>query len=178
MKIHKLAKYFPILEGEEFDLLVQDIKDHGQLEPIVTVNGEILDGVNRYKACEQLGILSLMEEYKGDDPLSYVISMNIRRRHLDTSQRAMLATEMLSEFEEQYKKSKAKKVSQYRRTGEVEAKGPHPRQATDAVAKEFGISGKSVRRAKRVKEQAPERVEKIIKGEETVRAVDTELRQA
>lgn len=45
----------------------------------------------------------MTEEYNGDDPLSYVVSINIRRRHMDTSQRAMLATEMLPEFEAEAK---------------------------------------------------------------------------
>jgi len=179
MIAHRLAKYFPILEGEEFDLLVQDIKDHGQLEPIVTVNGEILDGVNRYKACMKLGIDTITEEYEGDDPLSYVISLNIRRRHLDTSQRAMLATEMLPEFE---KKAKERLKTSLPGGGRLGSEDPGQtwediHRSRDDAAKQFGVSGPTIQRAKRVKEEAPERVEKIIKGEETVGAVDAELRQ-
>ncbi len=174
MIAHKLAKYFPVLEGEEFDLLVQDIKEHGQLEPIVLCDGEILDGMNRYNACLKLGIDSIVEEYKGDDPLSYVISLNIRRRHLDTSQRAMLALEMLPEFERETKVGRPSSEEILRSKDLNIEKG----QASDRVAKEFGISGPSVRRAKRIKEEAPERVDKIIKGEETVGAVDAEIRQA
>ncbi len=179
MKIHKLAKYFPLLEGEEFDALVEDIKQHGQLEPIVTVNDEILDGVNRYNACIFLGTECLIKAYDGDDPLSYVISLNVRRRHMTESQRAMLATEMLPEFERKYGESKAEKVSHFRQTGEVEVNRaqPQPRQATDAVAEEFGVSGPSVRRAKRIKEQAPDKVDDIVQGKTSVSAVDEELRQ-
>lgn len=187
MRIHKLAKYFPILEGEEFVLLVLDIKEHGQLEPIITVDGEILDGVNRYQACERLGITAWTEEYEGDDPLSYVISMNIRRRHLDTSQRSMLATEMLPEFEKEAKKRQSEKAKEQRRNGGKEfsssiSVGTELKKkdhlAVDDAAKQFGVSGHTVARAKRVKEQAPERVPGIIKGEETVFAVDSDLRQA
>ena len=101
MEAHRLAKYFPLLEGDEFNLLVEDIRKNGQLEPIVTVDGEILDGLNRYRACQEIGIEPVTEEYTGDDPLGYVVSLNVRRRHMDTSQRAMLATEMLPEFEAQ-----------------------------------------------------------------------------
>ncbi len=188
MIAHKLAKYFPILEGEEFDLLVQDIKEHGQLEPIVLCDGEILDGMNRYNACLKLGIDSIVEEYKGDDPLSYVISLNIRRRHLDTSQRAMLATEMLPEFEVQAKERHAashtkegKRASKDARSAENKPekaktwKDKH--KAADDAAKIFGISRPTVERAKRIKEQAPDRVDNIIKGKETVTTVDAEIRQ-
>ena len=181
MKVHELAKYFPILEGEEFDLLVQDIREHGQLEPIVTVKGEILDGVNRYRACQQLGIEPITEEYQGDDALSYVISLNIRRRHLTESQRGMLANEMLPEFELEAKKTQGRRsdLTSVSRDTQVkqDAHGPVGRSTTKA-AKIFGVSHGSVARAKRIKEQAPEKVDDIIKGKTTVGAVDIELRQA
>jgi len=184
MKVHELAKYFPILEGEEFDLLVQDIKEHGQLEPIVTVKGEILDGVNRYRACEQLGIEPITEEYQGDDALSYVISINIRRRHLTESQRAMLANEMLPEFAKQAKehslanlKYSGKDHERASPTVSRDTVGP-PGRSTTKVGEIFGVSHGSVARAKRIKEQAPEKVDDIIKGKTTVGAVDIELRQA
>lgn len=177
MKPHKLAKYFPLLEGEEFDLLVQDIQENGQLEPIVTVNGEILDGVNRYRACQKLGIEPVTVAYEGDDPLSYVISLNIRRRHLSESQRAMLATEMLPEFEVALEEQRRERISHYRQTGETMVDGPSSELSRDKAAKQFGVSGPTVQRAKRVKEQAPEEVEAVIRGEKTVGAVDTELRQ-
>ena len=177
MKPHKLAKYFPILEGDEFDLLVQDIKENGQLEPIVLYNSQILDGVNRYRACKKLKIECKWVDYEGDDPLSYVISLNIRRRHLDVSQRAMLATEMLPEFENQAKQ----------RHG-VEGSGTDDpdlvldsegwARASGQAAKQFGVSDRAVRRAKRVKEDAPDKVDDIIKGKTSVTAVDDELRNA
>ena len=180
MKTHELAKYFPILEGEEFDLLVQDIREHGQLEPIVTVKGEILDGVNRYRACQQLGIEPITEEYQGDDALSYVISLNIRRRHLTESQRAMLANEMLPEFALEAKNTQGRRNDLTSVSPDTQVKqstGPIGRSTTK-VGEIFGVSHGSVARAKRVKEQAPERVDDIIKGKESVYAVDTELRQA
>lgn len=185
MKIHRLAKYFPILEGEEFDLLVEDIRKNGQLEPIITVDGEILDGVNRSRACKRLGIEPIVEEYAGDDPLGYVISLNIRRRHLDTSQRAMLATEMLPEFEKEAKERKSESAKKQWSRSEDHL---HPastgakawdekHSARDDAAKLFGVSGPTVQRAKRISKEAPEKVADIIKGKTTVSAVDEELRR-
>lgn len=174
MKAHKLAKYFPELEGEEFDKLVQDIKENGQIEPIVVYDSQILDGLNRYRACQKLGIEPLTKEFKGDDPLSYVISINIRRRHMTTSQRAMLATEMLPEFE---KEAKERQSGTLVPNKELIIDSEGTARSSDQVAAEFGISGKSVRRAKRIKEQKPERVENIIKGRETVRTVEDEIKK-
>ena len=180
MRVHRLAAYFPILEGEELDQLAKDINDNGQLEPIVMFKGEILDGVNRWTACERLGIDPITKEYEGSDPLRYVISSNVRRRHLDKSQRAMIATEMLPEFEADAEKRRvdmravgSTDPTSHRNYGEEES-----RRSRAEAAQEFGVSGPSVQRAKRVKEQAPERVDEIVSGETSVFAVDEELRKA
>src|SRR5262249_50148969 len=85
---------FPLLEGEEFDALVEDVKAKGQLVPIVTHEGKILDGRNRYRACIKAGINPKTRDYDGDDPLSYVVSLNLQRRHLNESQRAMVAARL------------------------------------------------------------------------------------
>lgn len=61
---------------------------------IVFYEGKILDGRNRYLAAEKLGIEYPKEEYEGNDPLGFVISHNLRRRHLSESQRAMVAAKL------------------------------------------------------------------------------------
>jgi hypothetical protein len=91
---HPLANIFPLMEGEEFQALVDDIAAHGQREPIVMHEGKILDGRNRDRASRQLGLEPRIEQFTGDDPLAYVISLNLKRRHLNTSQRAMIAAQL------------------------------------------------------------------------------------
>jgi hypothetical protein len=85
---------FPLLDKTDLDDLVKDIKDNGQIGPITLYQGDILDGRNRYRACQQLGIEPKVEEYKGIKPFEFVISGNLHRRHLTTSQRAMIAAEI------------------------------------------------------------------------------------
>ena len=95
MKLHPLCKLFPEITGEDFKLLVDDIKANGLREPITTLEGMILDGQNRYNACIASGIKAQFDPYIGSDPVKFVISKNLSRRHLNESQRAMLAAELV-----------------------------------------------------------------------------------
>ncbi len=53
-----------------------------------------MDGVNRWRACRALGITPKTVEYRGDNALGYVVSANLAGRHLDESQRAMIAAKI------------------------------------------------------------------------------------
>lgn len=94
VKWHPYADVFPWIEGEAYEALKADIAKNGVLEPIVFLDGQILDGRNRYAAARELGIEYPRVEYRGDDPLGYVVSLNLRRRHLTESQRAIAASKL------------------------------------------------------------------------------------
>jgi N6-adenosine-specific RNA methylase IME4 len=93
-EFHPLANIFPLVEGPEFADLVADIREHGLHKPIVMFEDRVLDGRNRLRACEAAGIEPVFTVYTGDDPVAFVVSLNLRRRHLDESQRTMVAAKL------------------------------------------------------------------------------------
>lgn len=110
---HPLADLFPLIDGSAFDDLVSDVDENGLRELIVIHDGQILDGRNRYRAAVASGRMdpdtgayrskwSLYDGFRefgseaedGDDPLKWVLSKNLHRRHLSESQRAMVAAKL------------------------------------------------------------------------------------
>lgn len=92
VRFHEFANLFPMLgPGAELDALREDIRAHGVREPIVMIGNEILDGRHRYTLARDCLIDYPVVDYIGDDPLGFVISLNLKRRHLSESQRAMVA---------------------------------------------------------------------------------------
>lgn len=96
MKFHPFADIFPIIDDDDFDALVDDIKAHGLHEPVWLYQGKVLDGRNRLMACKAAGVEPKFREFEGDDAeaLAFVVSSNVHRRHLTASQRAMAAAEI------------------------------------------------------------------------------------
>ena len=92
---HSAADLFPMITGAEFDALKKDIEENGLQCPITLLHGEIIDGRNRMRACEELGIAPDFEELADDvDPLTFVASMNLHRRHLEPHERGRVYREI------------------------------------------------------------------------------------
>ena len=91
---HNIANIFPMMQDNEYQGLLSDIRKNGLVQPIVLLEGKILDGRNRYKACLELGIDPEFEDYQGNDPAAYVVSQNLHRRHLNETQRASVAAKL------------------------------------------------------------------------------------
>lgn len=88
LKQHPLSAAFPAMSADDFAALVVDIKANGQREPVMVYEDMVLDGWHRYRACAQLGIKPQQFTFGGLDPVGFVLSHNLHRRHLTPSQRA------------------------------------------------------------------------------------------
>lgn len=199
MNAHPAAEVFPMLPEPELRELADDIKARGLLEPITVYEGKILDGRNRYRACEIAGVEPRFVEWDGTggSPVLWVISKNLKRRHLNESQRAavgLLAEEQLAEEGLERKAAGGRMAGRGRplpgkdsanwhypieseatseRAPRTKKQGP---RSTDKAANAVGASGRSVARAKRVKAAAPELLEKVRLGERTLASAEHEVR--
>ena len=91
LKSHPVAEIFPIPDEGHLQALANDIAARGLIEEIVLYDGKILDGRCRYLACERAGVAPRFRQYDGNDPLGFVISRNVHRRHLTKNQRVLAA---------------------------------------------------------------------------------------
>jgi hypothetical protein len=162
LKFHPLAGIFPLMEGAEFDELVADIKAHGLREPIVLYEGLILDGRNRYHACIKAGVEpSFAPSTWRDDPAGYVISANIRRRHLTPEDKIKYLAQLVAAQPEKSDRLLAKE------TGVSHPTIAKARRAAEATGKALpvgtrvGADGKArTRPAKRAKPEAKAKLPK------------------
>lgn len=89
--VHPAAAMFPMLAPEELEDLAADIREQGLLQAVVLdANRQLIDGRNRLAAC---AVAEVEPHYAtlppGVDPVAYILSLNVQRRHLNQSQRAM-----------------------------------------------------------------------------------------
>jgi len=82
---------FPEVLGEDFNALVESIREEGVREPIIRMGDVILDGWARYNAARQLGIAYPVQDYSGHDPLLDVVQRQRRARQFSAAQERAIA---------------------------------------------------------------------------------------
>ena len=164
LKVHPVASLFPMLPQEELESLAQDIADNGLQQPIIVQGDVLLDGRNRLAACELAGIEPSFREYTGDNPTAYIVSANLKRRHLDESQRAMIAARMANM--RQGERTDLEPCANLRNVSQPEA------------ADLLNVSRRSVQDAKLIEQEDPELAEKVLAGEITINRAKREIQRA
>ena len=161
---HEAARIFPLLEGDDFDKMVEDIRENGLLVPIEIFEDKIIDGRNRYRGCLLAGIEPDFVEVEADDPIAYVISLNLHRRHLTDGERAVAADEARDFYEKQAKERQKLSKGRGKKGPDTSPDLNKTGDARDKVGAAFGVSGKTVDRMRQVREDGvPELTEAVKK---------------
>jgi hypothetical protein len=144
LPVHPAAGILPMLEGEEFRQLVADIAENGLREPVwlwrdpETDTNYLLDGRNRAAACREAGIEVQTRWYEGASPVRFVVSYNLRHRHLTEGQKASVGYRMvpLLEVENRQKMARAAADENRRRAAERAAEREKSAPSIDFMSEE------------------------------------------
>lgn len=180
LSIYPFADEFPYISEDETMELAQDIEAHGLLHPIVLFQNEILDGRNRLKALGKTNLTSVpTEEYLGDDPIGYIISLNLARRHLTIGQRAALAVVALPYYEAQAADRLKTNVGggHMGTVNSPEAQSALSGEAREQVADKFGVGSQAVTRAKSLSLNASDLFAEMKAGKRSVNDAYSELQR-
>lgn len=163
---HEVAHLFPPMAEEEYQALRADIAAHGLREPIWISQGKIIDGCHRARACNELGLKPALREWDGKGSLlAFVVSLNLTRRHLTTSQRAMIAVEVekhLSLEAEQRRIANLKRGSVLPDVRKIEHR--EPGRSSVLAGTMVNVGKDAVIAAKQVAQQAPDLRDSVVAG--------------
>jgi len=199
LEIHPCALIMPPMDEETYDKFKVDISGHGLIHPIVLYQGKILDGRNRYNACKELDVEIWAREWEGgSDPVTYVVSNNIHRRHLSPGQRAIAAAKAINFWADEAKERQVNAGKEYGR-GIEKVVEPLPQaiekeddneeakdvgddndcgKARDLAGQQFGVSGRSVSSAKFILEHGTdEEIKSIESGKSPLKPVEEKVRE-
>lgn len=159
----------PPLTESELSLLKEDIIDHGCKFPLITWDGILIDGHNRYAICHEKGIPFTVEEMEFGNRTEaklWIIKNQLGRRNLKVFQRC----EMVLPFEEEIKAEvdRRKKARQRAamRGEEFPPKVADTRESRDILADMAGVSHTTLGRVKVILEKADEDTKAKLRTEE------------
>ena len=166
MEAHEYANIFPMMTDIEFDKLCQSFAKHGYIQefPILVYKNKILDGRNRFKACETVGILPMFTEFGGTDNQAFdLVDISNTRKHWTLDQLGFIALDYLAIEEE---RARIRQLSTLKQNA-VSTQSTHTEKGRSAekVGKKVGVSRKRVQRSKAVATKSPELAEKVKSGE-------------
>ena len=153
-RVHPAADLFPMMSGAELDELAADIEQHGLRQAIDFQGDEILDGRNRLAAIYRIKdetrrnnllgfVASTKRVMQVSDPIAYVISANVRRRHLSAEQKRDIIAALLKEDPQRSDSATAKvanvsdkTVASVRRDMEERSEIPNVSTRTDTAGRQ------------------------------------------
>ena len=189
MKKHKF-NIFPEAKAEDYNRLLEDIKSNGydKTQPITIYQGEIIDGWNRQRACDKIGIKPEYVTFTGTDGEAIALVMRTnKRRNLNSGQWACIAAEaddLLAVIREQVErerieKQKANAANQHHEPSVkklTEPKDDNSSRAQAKAAELFNTNRTYVNQAVKMKTAAPEVFEKVKAGKMTMQDANKAVR--
>lgn len=164
LKIHPAAEKFPLMDGKEYEDLKEDIRLRGLINPIVKKGNIVLDGRNRLRACEEVGVKPEFEEYDGEDPVGFIIAQNILRRNLTDEQRVAILAKLRGP---QLANDAQQRMKQGKNVASKSTQGSQGRgRSYEHLAAEGNTTEHKARAALQVAKYTPEQLDDVIAGKQ------------
>jgi len=189
LTVHPIADRFPLMEGKEFEGLVADIRANRLRETItLSADGKMLiDGRNRLRACEKANVQPRFKKLDKSltelDIIKFIISRNIKRRHLNPGQRAMLALHIAPALEkaakERLREGQKKGGQSHGRRSSPPKSGASKERAGEVnrqLAEMFGLGHSTIGQAKKVATHSSKDADEVLKGTKTLNEAYKEAR--
>lgn len=188
---HPISKLFPMLSDAQIDDLSANITAQGVRNPVVLLDGKILDGRNRDEAGNRAKVSVPTVDFYAlpgitpvSSPTEWVLSQNLHRRHLNESQRAIVAMEAepLIAAEAAARQKAGKKLPELAPAplpprGGSASLARRSRTSSAVVAKAVGASARSVERAKFVATKRPDLAQLVRDGKKSLKQVEKTIRK-
>ena len=177
MKINEeFKKLIPALSVEEFNQLEQNCLADGIREKIITWNGFIIDGHNRFEIAtkHKLKFETESKEFESEnDVREWMINNQFGRRNLSNYQRSVLALELESVFSERAKEKQKEAGGAVRQISDkavVDTK--------KEVAKIANVSHDTISKVKVIQNEAEDKLKtKLVNGEVSINQAYQEIKK-
>ena len=157
----------PPLSSEEFQQLEENCVKEGIRDALITWNGVLIDGHNRFKIAAKHGLQwteKKMEFADRDEAIEWICNNQLGRRNLHVLDREALMSEKREALE---RMSKSIRLANLRNNAVDVEKLPHrgKGKTRDIIGKELGVSGKQVDKLHVINKKAtPETKQKVRDG--------------
>jgi hypothetical protein len=168
----------PPLRPDEYEGLKEDIKKDGCREAIITWQGLILDGHNRYKICNELNLyykVTKIELLNREAAKTWIERNQLNRRNLNPDQIRLIRGRLYNRLKGKQKDTLKQNIP-WSQNGATVKSG----RTREKLAKEFNVGSTTIMRDGKIAEylsENPEEEKKVLKGTKTIKEVKKDKRE-
>ena len=171
----------PPLSDDEYQRLEKSIVSEGVREPIITWNGTIIDGHNRYRICEEHGIAFRQVEHdfpSREAAKIWIIENQFGRRNLSKYDRSVLALQLEPLYAAEAKRRQATSTGGAHPQLSQKSDEAAPARTDEQLAKLAGTSRDTIRKVKVIEQEAAKGNQTAIDARESVKSGEKSINKA
>ena len=178
--LQELEVLIPPLTSEEFKQLERNILEEGIRDPLVTWNGILVDGHNRYRIATEYDIdfVTVEKEFPDINAVKeWMINNQFGRRNLNNYQRSVLALQLEDVFKAKAKENYIQNVGRPNKSEQISAP-IKPIETRQEIAKVANVSHDTISKVKKIEAIAsPEIKAKVSTGEISINEAFKEIKK-